>query len=43
MAVRDTQMLRDQKNLRTTGLLHNQMCHTQKLKFCRNEIDKYML
>jgi len=24
-------------------LVHNQMCHTQKLKFCKNEVDKYML
>jgi len=24
-------------------LVHNHTCHTQKLKFCRNEIDKYML
>jgi len=24
-------------------LVHNQMCHTQKRKFCTNEVDKYML
>jgi len=24
-------------------LVHNQMFHTQKLKFCKNEVDKYML
>jgi len=24
-------------------LVHNQMYHTQKLNFCKNEVDKYML
>jgi len=24
-------------------LAYNQMCHTQKLKFWKNEVDKYML
>jgi len=24
-------------------LLHKQMCHTRKLNFCKNEVDKYML
>jgi len=32
-----------EKTLRTTGLVHNQMCHTKKLMFCKNEVDKYML
>ena len=24
-------------------LVHKQMCHTQKLNFCKNEVDKYIL
>jgi len=24
-------------------LVHKQMCHTQKLTFCKNEVDKYMV
>jgi len=24
-------------------LVHKQMCYTEKLNFCKNEVDKYML
>jgi len=26
----------------TVGLMQNQMCHTQKLRFCKTEVQKYM-
>jgi len=32
----------DGRGLDIAGLVHNQMCHTQKLKFCKNEADEYM-
>ena len=31
------------ERLGTPGLVHKQMCHTQKLKFCKNEADKHAL